>query len=216
MRHTVSSTLLSASAHKLNMQEPFLRTTQHEQKGTGDGPVCDVSLLCTEKIFALGTILKGDKATGPLCDAGVSPGTTIRVVCSSQQRIDEIHAGDETLGKFDGFRGFDEEEELEWRRHEAEPMFAPPARGSIGNHGFSRIEPLQMDPLTAAPYTNPPPEEARKLLESLAADRGIQAIMQRRGWRVGLLTELPPNEETVRTPRVSFRDGPLDATHGLL
>jgi hypothetical protein len=30
--------------------------------------------------------------------------------------------------------------------------------------------------------------------------RGIQAIMRRRGWRVGLLTELPPNEETVETP----------------
>jgi len=119
----------------------------------------------------MGTIIKGEKAVAALSEAGITPGTTVKVICSSHRAVEEVHRGDETIGKFDGVRGFEEEEEAEWRRHEAEPMYATPTHGTLDQHGFSRIEPLSMDPLTAAPYTDPPPEEARKLLESLAADR---------------------------------------------
>jgi hypothetical protein len=43
----------------------------------------------------------------------------------------------------------------------------------------------------------PPPEAAMELLQRLASDRGVVAIMKQRGWRVGLLAEFPPADGAV-------------------
>eukprot|EP00283_Hemiselmis_rufescens_P008965 CAMPEP_0173433606 /NCGR_PEP_ID=MMETSP1357-20121228/10994_1 /TAXON_ID=77926 /ORGANISM="Hemiselmis rufescens, Strain PCC563" /LENGTH=190 /DNA_ID=CAMNT_0014398329 /DNA_START=116 /DNA_END=685 /DNA_ORIENTATION=- len=111
-----------------------------------------------QKVFGSGRLLKrpGDGVAATLEASGVRPGSTVRVVCTSQQAVEEVHERDAGLGKFDGVRGFEEEDGVERRRHEAAPMFAQPASGSVGGHGFARIEPLVCDPLTGEAYTTPP------------------------------------------------------------
>ena len=45
--------------------------------------------------------------------------------------------------------------------------------------------------------TSPPPAAAMELLQRLASDRGIVALMEKRGWTVGLLAEFPPADGAV-------------------
>ena len=42
------------------------------------------------------------------------------------------------------------------------------------------------------PNLTPPPSEATKLLHKLAADPGIADVMKKNSWRVGKLSEMPP------------------------
>lgn len=42
------------------------------------------------------------------------------------------------------------------------------------------------------PGLTPPPSEATKLLHRLAADPGIVDVMKQNSWRVGKLSEMPP------------------------
>uniref|UniRef100_A0A060TAF6 ARAD1C45496p n=1 Tax=Blastobotrys adeninivorans TaxID=409370 RepID=A0A060TAF6_BLAAD len=62
---------------------------------------------------------------------------------------------------------------------------------------FVRVEPL--------PFL-PDPQSARALLERIRDDRGVQAIMERYKWRVGLLTELDPASNTTHESRLLGRN----------
>ena len=53
-------------------------------------------------------------------------------------------------------------------------------------YSFDRYEVLER------PGLHPPPSQARTLLYRLANDQGIIAIMQQHRWKVGLLSEMPP------------------------
>lgn len=57
---------------------------------------------------------------------------------------------------------------------------------------FDRVEPLDF---------LPKPEEARAMLLRIKNDAGVQAIMERYKWRVGLLTELDPALNTTHESR---------------
>ena len=71
--------------------------------------------------------------------------------------------------------------------------------------GFTRVEALRpgsvlfgkdgADGVQREEYRRPPPQQAQAMLERLAADRGIAAVMARESWSVGLLAEIPPSDE---------------------
>ncbi|CAG9463462.1 unnamed protein product [Pedinophyceae sp. YPF-701] len=61
-----------------------------------------------------------------------------------------------------------------------------PSRGTDDRFGgYSAWEPTAL-------ALSPRPTEAERLLRSLARDPGIVGVMRTRGWRVGKLTEMPP------------------------
>ena len=148
------------------------------------------------KMFAGGQVLQvPQNDTDPsLAELGVE--NNLLVLCTDPQTVNRIDT-DVQLGISDRTRTLEEEDALEASRRSGSPATkSKPKTGEIQDWGFSRIEPLQIDPMTAAPYEDPSPEDARRLLEQLAQDRGIQGIMRSHHWRVGLLTEIPPTADT--------------------
>ena len=130
---------------------------------------------------------------------GMRRGDKIKAVVTLKSEAEDLQAqAAAEHNSFNGYLPFDEELARERRRAGAAPMYARKASASLHDFrfGFQRIEPLAIDPNTNQPYTHPPPEEARLLLERLANDAGIVAVMKKYEWSVGLLTELPPSLET--------------------
>ena len=147
------------------------------------------------KLFAGGQLLRDETDTS-LEQLGVDAASTVLVLCTDVETVQKIEDALQASGA-DRVRSLEEEEALERARCSTAPASRSRAtRGMIQDWGFARIEPLRIDPMTAAPYEEPSADDALKLLERLASDRGIQAIMQKYHWRVGLLTELPPSVET--------------------
>lgn len=165
-----------------------------------------VGAECLQKLLLGGSLLS-EQAAGSaeknneektLESIGATPGSTVFAICTTKEEIKEIEDQDSGLTKFDGRRTFEQEAELERRRERAKPMYARKAEGSLQDYsfGFANITPLQADPNTGRKYTTPPPADALKLLEKLANDPGIQAVMKKYQWRVGLLTEIAPSLDT--------------------
>ncbi|KDD74544.1 hypothetical protein H632_c1240p0, partial [Helicosporidium sp. ATCC 50920] len=50
-----------------------------------------------------------------------------------------------------------------------------------------------------APNLSPPPSEAMSLLQQLASDPGVSRALRSRGWRVDVLSELPPPASPIRS-----------------
>jgi hypothetical protein len=147
------------------------------------------------KLFAGGQLLR-DEIDLSLEQLGVDAASTLLVLCTDVETVQKIEDALQASGA-DRIRSLEEEEALEKVRcSTVSTSRSRPTRGAIQDWGFANIEPLRIDPMTAAPYEEPSSDEAQKLLERLASDRGIQAIMRKYHWRVGLLTELPPSVET--------------------
>jgi hypothetical protein len=146
------------------------------------------------KIFAGGQLLRGSPES-TLEELGVEPASNLLVICTDAESVHKLDSSIQN-SMSDRIRTIEDEEALELLRRSGPTTKARPKTGEIQDWGFARIEPLRIDPMTAAPYQEPPPEDAQKLLEQLAADNGIQAIMKKYHWRVGLLTEIPPMAET--------------------
>eukprot|EP00286_Rhodomonas_abbreviata_P019406 CAMPEP_0181299336 /NCGR_PEP_ID=MMETSP1101-20121128/6290_1 /TAXON_ID=46948 /ORGANISM="Rhodomonas abbreviata, Strain Caron Lab Isolate" /LENGTH=340 /DNA_ID=CAMNT_0023404475 /DNA_START=296 /DNA_END=1315 /DNA_ORIENTATION=+ len=161
---------------------------------------------CSRKLLLNGTLLSERNPRLPqelqddptLSSLGAAPGSTVLAICTALQDIHDINAADDGLNKFDGRRTFEEEAELERKRALAKPMYARRETGSLQDFawGFAAIEPLHQDPNTGQRYSTPPPADATRLLQALASDKGIEAVMKKYQWRVGLLTEIPPSLET--------------------
>ena len=164
------------------------------------------------KVIAAGRLLCNTLVPGD-CEPGAAPpggdvlessfglgrGDKIKVVVTLKTEAEQLQAQAAAEQSTDGrYLPFDEELARERRRAAAAPMHARKASGSLSDYRFSfrRVEPLVVDPNTGQPYTHPPPDDARQLLERLANDIGILAIMRKYEWSVGLLTELPPSLET--------------------
>jgi hypothetical protein len=60
-----------------------------------------------------------------------------------------------------------------------------------GDQPFANFQVLQVRPRSGTALT-PSPAAAMELLQQLAGDAAIVAVMRQRGWRVGLLSEMPP------------------------
>lgn len=57
-----------------------------------------------------------------------------------------------------------------------------------------------LPPNPFAPPGAPPPSAALALLHKLASDPAIAAVMERHGWTVPLLSEMPPGEHRCVAP----------------
>ena len=155
-------------------------------------------IIAGGKILSNVLVRKGGAGTS-LESVGLRKGDKVKVVVTAEEEVTSMKAlAAAEENRFNGYLPFDEELARERRRAAAAPMHARKASGSLIDfrYGFQKIEPLTIDPNTLQPYTRPPPEEAKKLLEKLANDIGIQAIMKKYEWSVGLLTELPPSLDT--------------------
>lgn len=130
---------------------------------------------------------------------GLREGDKVKVVVTPQDESEALKAQSSRESVDNRYLTFDEELARERRRATGEPAHARRrTHGSLSDFrfGFRRIEPLHSDPNTHEPYQHPPPAEARALLERLANDPGIVAVMKKHEFSVGLLTELPPTMET--------------------
>lgn len=134
-----------------------------------------------------GLIRLGDHIDARIVDIGVTSGATYRVLGSSAAAVGAVmSAKDEPR-----IAGFDHELRREAARRAgvAHPR-APPA----GPYTFKNFRAWQTPGLT------PSPAEALAFLHRLAADPGVQGVMSRHRWRVGTLSEMPPEGKVGVSP----------------
>ncbi|KAI8470561.1 MAG: WLM domain-containing protein [Monoraphidium minutum] len=132
----------------------------------------------TVKITVRGAVLRPHKDPDrPLADAGITPGSRLLLLASGAAEVARVRAARELAGL---------------APFEAEDARAAARRrrggggGASGPHHFGAFRVLE------GPGLTPPPAAARALLARLACDPAIAAVMAARGWRVPLLSEMPP------------------------
>ena len=149
------------------------------------------------RIFSNGSIIPNTFQES-LKSFGVKEHSTVLCLCTHNDTIQELKM-DLSRGLLDRTRGFDEELDLLKKRNDFTTKHTPRDRSNVGGFkdwGFKSIEPLEINPLTGAPYDSPSSSEALALLQRLATDPGIKGIMKKYKWQVGKLTEIPPTAET--------------------
>jgi hypothetical protein len=99
-------------------------------------------------------------------------------------------------------RGFDDELHRESQRRRSDNTHRPSSSSSSSAAAFRTAEAMLFDGLKAwqpGVELHPPAAAARQLLQRVANDAGVHGVMRAHGWRVGLLSEMPP-EGKVRGP----------------
>jgi len=125
-----------------------------------------------------GTLKLSDHPSESLNEAGVLPGKPYTLIGSSMDAVRSVQSAKE----LPRMRGFEEETQRETQRRKITPSALKPPDIEFS---FGRYEVLQG-------ALHPPPDGAMKLLYRLANDAGIIGIMQKRKWKVGLLSEMSP------------------------
>ncbi|KAJ0680739.1 putative WLM domain, PUB domain, Ubiquitin-like domain superfamily, PUB-like domain superfamily [Helianthus annuus] len=118
-----------------------------------------------------------------LQETSIIEGKTIRMMGVPKEEIDQVLK----TAKMDmRIVGFDEEEKR--MRQRISNGFDTPLKLPQGNYVFGDFKTLDLPGIEL----NPPASEALRLMHTLAADRGIVAIMNKHKWRVGIMTEMAP------------------------
>ncbi|PWA38235.1 hypothetical protein CTI12_AA583170 [Artemisia annua] len=110
-------------------------------------------------------------------------GKPIRMMGVPQEEVDQVLKGAKTDMRI---AGFDEEEKR--MRQRMSNGFDAPLQLPSGNYVFADFKALELPGIELYP----PPSEALRLMHTLAADKGIVAIMNKHKWRVGIMTEMAP------------------------
>jgi len=154
---------------------------------------CTLADLAEQLQELTGTHLSTQKLIGPglkgtleltaypsrtLQEAGLCPGKRYTLIGSSYDAVQTVQSQKELTR----MRGFDEEMQREAQRRRTTPTSVKPPDLE---YSFGRYEVLH-----GARFANP--DAAMKLLYRLANDAGIIGIMQKHRWKVGLLSEMPP------------------------
>ncbi|MFS7999348.1 putative WLM domain, PUB domain, Ubiquitin-like domain superfamily, PUB-like domain superfamily [Helianthus anomalus] len=118
-----------------------------------------------------------------LQETSIIEGKPIRMMGVPKEEIDQVLK----TAKMDmRIVGFDEEEKR--MRQRISNGFDTPLKLPQGNYVFGDFKTLDLPGIEL----NPPASEALRLMHTLAADRGIVAIMNKHKWRVGIMTEMAP------------------------
>lgn len=120
-----------------------------------------------------------------LKDMGVKNGSKVKLVASSKKAVNSVvHARD-----LPAMAGFDHEE-----RREVLRQSPPQASAPAGANYFGQFQTWNY------PGLQPPPSEALKLLHRLSSDPGILYLMNHYKWKVGVLSEMPPEGKVGVSP----------------
>ncbi|KXZ55715.1 hypothetical protein GPECTOR_2g1265 [Gonium pectorale] len=114
--------------------------------------------------------------------AGLSPGSKALLVASRAEDVVKVRASRELTG----IRGFDDELKRAARRRRTAATSAASLRPPTAEYTFGDYKTWDW------PGLRPPPGEAMKLLYRLANDPGILGVMAAHRYKVGLLSEMPP------------------------
>lgn len=137
---------------------------------------CDPS---TVKLVQGNVVLTQADREKRIAECGVQLKKKIMAVASAARDVARIREA-----KTERLRSFEEEADIIRRRAKAGPSKADPSRNYDRNFGEFRA----LD----VPAGCPPKEQALELLKRLAADPGVVGVMQKHGWKVALLSEMPP------------------------
>lgn len=118
-----------------------------------------------------------------LQETSISEGKPIRMMGALKEEIDQVL---KNAGMDMRIAGFDEEEKR--MRQRMSNGFHTPQKLPQGNYIFGDFKTLDLPGIEL----NPPASEALRLMHTLAADRGIVAVMNKHRWRVGIMTEMAP------------------------
>ena len=139
--------------------------------------------LKTVKLLHKGKVLRLDQYAN-LEAAGIRNGAKIKLMASKKADVAAVQQAHE----LPAMPSFEHEEQRE-RARQATNTSATPIETR-----FSRFEEWNY------PGLNPSPSQARALLHRLAADPGILGVMKKHGWKVGLLSEMPPEGKVGISP----------------
>ncbi|KAG2501725.1 hypothetical protein HYH03_000225 [Edaphochlamys debaryana] len=124
-------------------------------------------------------------------EAGLVSGSRALLLASRAEEVEAVRAAKD----LPLLRGFDEELKRAARRRRTAASTAAgnpqPPRGEWTFHGYQAWE---------RPGLQPPPAQALKLLYRLASDPGIVGVMAAHRYRVGLLSEMPPEGKVGVSP----------------
>ncbi|XP_023754400.1 uncharacterized protein LOC111902817 [Lactuca sativa] len=118
-----------------------------------------------------------------LQETSILEGKPIRMMGVPKEEIDQVLESSRTDMRI---AGFDEEEKR--MRQRMSNGFDSPLKLPQGSYIFGDFKTLDLPGIKL----NPPPSEALRLMHTLAADRGIVAVMNKHKWRVGIMTEMAP------------------------
>ncbi|KAI7734805.1 hypothetical protein M8C21_017778 [Ambrosia artemisiifolia] len=118
-----------------------------------------------------------------LQETSIIEGKPIRMMGVPKEEIDQVLKSEKMDMRI---AGFDEEEKR--MRQRISNGFDTPLKLPQGNYVFGDFKTLDLPGIKL----NPPASEALRLMHTLAADRGIVAIMNKHKWRVGIMTEMAP------------------------
>ena len=107
-------------------------------------------------------------------------------------RAEEAEALERERGKDYRIRGFEEEDRRELVRCGLVPSSASGGRGGGGGSTTTSHRFGDIDALDVPDFIKPTKRQAVELLERLATDPGIVGVMDKHGWRVPKLREMPP------------------------
>jgi hypothetical protein len=107
-------------------------------------------------------------------------------------RAEEAEALERERGKDYRIRGFEEEDRRELVRCGLVPSSASGGRGGGGGSTSTSHRFGDIDALDVPDFIKPTKRQAVELLERLATDPGIVGVMDKHGWRVPKLREMPP------------------------
>ncbi|KVI10653.1 hypothetical protein Ccrd_010941 [Cynara cardunculus var. scolymus] len=131
-----------------------------------------------------------------LRETSITEGKPIRMMGSRKEEIDQVLKDARTDMRI---AGFDEEEKR--TRQRMSNGFHTPQKLPQGKYIFGDFKTLDLPGIEVLNdsclgnlliYLNPPASEALRLMHTLAADRGIVAVMNKHQWRVGIMTEMAP------------------------
>ncbi|KAJ9560864.1 hypothetical protein OSB04_006024 [Centaurea solstitialis] len=118
-----------------------------------------------------------------LQETSITEGKPIRMMGALKEEVDQVQKSARTDMRI---IGFDEEEKR--MRQRMSNGFDTPLKLPQGNYIFGGFKTLDLPGV----QLNPPASEALRLMHTLAADRGIVAVMNKHQWRVGIMTEMAP------------------------
>jgi len=140
--------------------------------------------LRTVKLLHKAKVLRLDQYAN-LEAAGITNGAKIKLMASKKTDIAAVQKAREPPA----MPSFEHEEQ----RERARQSTVTSSTASTETR-FARFEEWNF------PRLSPPPSEARALLHRLASDAGILGVMKKHGWKVGLLSEMPPEGKVGITP----------------